>query len=94
MLTDSKTIKIQAPMNKLIHFTTILIFVTLTGNAYSNLTITPPDSVTSIVDKTAAAYIIEEGKTLYGEAKIKDALITTHTIHDCMEFFSSCIPNV
>jgi len=62
-------------MNKLIHFTTILIFVTLTGNAYSNLTITPPDSVTSIVDKTAAAYIIEEGKTLYGEAKIKDALI-------------------
>lgn len=63
-------------MNKLIHFATILIFVTVAGNAYSyDLYIAPPDSTTSIVDKTAAAYIIEEGKTLYGKGKIKDALI-------------------
>ena len=63
-------------MNKLIHFATILIFVTITGNAYSyDLYVAPQDSTTSIIDKTAAAYIIEEGKTLYGKGKIKDALI-------------------
>jgi tetratricopeptide (TPR) repeat protein len=47
---------------------------------YANLlsakdTILPPDSTTSIVDKTASTYMIEEGKTLYNDGKIKDALI-------------------
>lgn len=36
---------------------------------------TPPDSTTSLVDKTAAIYMIEEGKTFYGEGHIKEALI-------------------
>ncbi len=35
----------------------------------------PPDTTTSIVDKTAALYMLEEGKVLYGEGKIKAALI-------------------
>lgn len=71
-----KQSKNRAPMNKLFHFATTLVFVSLVGNAYSHSThFTPPDSTTNILDKTAAAYIIEEGKTLYGEGKIKDALI-------------------
>jgi len=36
---------------------------------------TPPDSTSSIADKTAALYMIEEGKTSYGEGKVRDALI-------------------
>lgn len=34
----------------------------------------PPDSTSTIVEKTAAAYLIEEGKTLYAEGKMRDAL--------------------
>ncbi len=37
--------------------------------------ILPPDSTTSLVDKTAALYIIEEGRALYNEGKTRDALI-------------------
>lgn len=36
---------------------------------------TPPDSTTNIIDKTAAAYIIEEGRSLLAEGRVKDALI-------------------
>jgi len=35
----------------------------------------PPDSTTSLVDKTASLYIVEEGKTLYNDGKTRDALI-------------------
>lgn len=35
----------------------------------------PTDSTSTLVDKTAAMYMIEEGKTLFSEGKIKDALI-------------------
>lgn len=35
----------------------------------------PPDSTTSLVDKSSAIYIIEEGKTLFNEGKVRDALI-------------------
>ena len=38
-------------------------------------TATPPDSTTSIVDKTSAAIIIEDGRTLFSKGKIKNALI-------------------
>ncbi|OFZ08078.1 MAG: hypothetical protein A3D92_09475 [Bacteroidetes bacterium RIFCSPHIGHO2_02_FULL_44_7] len=34
----------------------------------------PTDSTTNIVDKSAAIYMIEEGKTMFSEGKIKDAL--------------------
>ena len=36
---------------------------------------TPPDSTTNIVDKASAAYLIEEGRSLYAEGRMKDALI-------------------
>lgn len=51
-------------------FTLLLTYQTAFGN-----TILPPDSTTTIVDKTAAAYIIEEGRTLYNEGKVREALI-------------------
>jgi len=35
----------------------------------------PPDSSVTIVNKTAAAYLIEEGKTMYMEGKVKDAIL-------------------
>ncbi len=34
----------------------------------------PPDSTSTIAEKTAAMYLIEEGKTLYAEGKMRDAL--------------------
>ncbi len=36
---------------------------------------TPPDSTTNIVDKASAAYLIEEGRTMFTEGRMKDALI-------------------
>jgi len=36
---------------------------------------TPPDSTTSVVDRAAAIYFIEEGRTLFGKGHMKDALI-------------------
>lgn len=35
----------------------------------------PPDSTTSLVDKSAALLIIEDGKKLYSEGKVREALI-------------------
>ncbi len=63
-------------MNKLFQLTLSFAFLLFMGGAYgASLNPEPTDSTTSIVDKTAALYILEEGKTLYGEGKIKDALI-------------------
>ena len=36
---------------------------------------TPPDSTSSIVNKTASLYMVEEGKTSFGAGKVRDALI-------------------
>ncbi len=63
-------------MNKLIHYSIVILVPTSAHTAFGyNTKLTPPDSTTSIIDKTAAAYMIEEGKTLFGERKIKDALV-------------------
>ncbi len=35
----------------------------------------PPDSTSSLVDRSAAIYLIEEGKTAYADGKVRDALI-------------------
>ncbi|NRA11675.1 MAG: PD40 domain-containing protein [Crocinitomicaceae bacterium] len=40
-----------------------------------SLNTTPPDSTTAIVDKASSLYMVEEGKTSYGEGKVRDALI-------------------
>lgn len=50
----------------------LLYFSTAFGRTDSAL---PPDTTTNIVDKTAATYILEEGKTLFGEGKVKAAMI-------------------
>lgn len=52
---------------------TTLLFLVSNSNSFAN--VTPPDSTTSLVDKTAAVYMVEEGKTKYGEGKYKEALI-------------------
>tara|TARA_B110000285_G_scaffold77754_1_gene89532 strand:- start:757 stop:2133 length:1377 start_codon:yes stop_codon:yes gene_type:complete len=44
------------------------------ANAFDNGR-TPPDSTTSVVDKAAAAYFIEEGKTFFSKGLMKNALI-------------------
>ncbi|MBL4861608.1 MAG: PD40 domain-containing protein, partial [Crocinitomicaceae bacterium] len=63
-------------MHHFYRLTLSLLFVlTLTFVNGKSLEVSPPDSTTSFVNKTAAAYIVEEGKTLYGEGKIREALI-------------------
>lgn len=49
-----------------------LLFIT---NSSVFATSTPPDSTTSIVDKASAVYLIEEGRTLFADGRMKDALI-------------------
>jgi hypothetical protein len=41
----------------------------------ASTTFLPPDTTTSIVDKTAAVYLVDEGKTLYLKGQVKNALI-------------------
>lgn len=56
-------------------FRLILMFVIVLGSNMSIASNLPPDSTTTVVDKTAAAYLVEEGKTMYNEGRIKEALI-------------------
>src|SRR5574343_902281 len=60
-------------MNKF-YLSFIAIFL-LTGVSFANKSITPPDTTTSIVDKTASLLLVEEGRTLFNEGKVRDALI-------------------
>jgi tetratricopeptide (TPR) repeat protein len=56
---------------------TILTFTLFVGTislASAKEFVLPPDSTTSIVDKTTAAYMIDEGRTMYLEGKVKNAL--------------------
>lgn len=50
------------------------IFVIIVLLANSSFAITPPDSTATIAEKAAAMYLIEEGKSLYTEGKVRDAL--------------------
>jgi tetratricopeptide (TPR) repeat protein len=48
----------------------------ISGSAFSReISALPPDTTTNLVDKSAAIYIIEEGKTLFNEGKVRDALV-------------------
>lgn len=49
---------------------TIIIF--LAGTSFA--AVTPPDSTSTIAEKAAAMYLIEEGKSLYAEGRMRDAL--------------------
>lgn len=55
------------------HALLFALIVLISGSA--NAASTPPDSTTNLINKTAAAFLIEEGRTLYSEGKVKDALI-------------------
>ena len=44
----------------------------VTTNAFAT---SPPDSISTIVDRAAAALLVEEARTLYQEGKVRDALI-------------------
>ena len=54
-----------------------LLFIILSaGSAFSGeITTLPPDSTTNLVDKSTAAYMIDEGRTLFNEGKVRDALV-------------------
>lgn len=56
---------------------TLLLLLTLFSfvDGVKAATILPPDSSVTVIDKTAAVYLIEEGKTLFFEGKVKDAII-------------------
>ncbi|MCO5260336.1 MAG: hypothetical protein M9916_09350 [Crocinitomicaceae bacterium] len=56
-------------MIKSLSFLIALFYVVTTFAA-----ITPPDSTSTIAEKTAAGYLIEEGKTLFNQGKYRDAL--------------------
>ncbi|NVK64790.1 MAG: PD40 domain-containing protein [Flavobacteriales bacterium] len=54
----------------------VAVFALLfTVNSNASAMTTPPDSTTSIVDKASSAYLIEEGRTLFLDGRMKDALI-------------------
>lgn len=54
----------------------VVVFALLfSANSSAFSMTTPPDSTTNIVDKTAAAFLIEEGRTLFADGRMKDALI-------------------
>ena len=54
----------------------VAVFALLfTANSSAFSMSTPPDSTTTIVDKAAAAILVEEGRTLYTEGRMRDALI-------------------
>lgn len=43
--------------------------------AWANQSVTPPDTTTNLTDKTASLLMLEEGKKLYVEGKVREALI-------------------
>lgn len=59
------------------NYTIILVslFALITNASWSaDFGVTPPDSTSNIVDRTAAAYLIDEGRTFYNQGKVKNAL--------------------
>jgi len=66
----------QTTMNQFIRvFSTLIITLTFsTAFGHTNID-TPPDSTTSVVDRSASLLLVEEGKTLFSEGKVKTALV-------------------
>jgi tetratricopeptide (TPR) repeat protein len=62
-------------MNSLYSVTSTIIVLLISGLSYGTTDVHEPlDSTSNILEKTAAAYLIEEGKTLYQERKYRPAL--------------------
>jgi len=49
-------------------------FLPLVSVANTRLTVAPPDSTSTIAEKAAAVYLIEEGKALYAKGRMRDAI--------------------
>lgn len=60
-------------------FFTLLLLAASSLSSYATgfdkSAITPPDSTTNVVDRSAAILIIEDGKKMYTEGRVRDALI-------------------
>lgn len=65
----------KSVLNQLILLTAVLVWLAASNTSVAFTGTTPPDSTTTLVNKTAAIYLVEEGKTFYNENKIKEALI-------------------
>ena len=52
-----------------------LFALSLNTSFASEITTAPPDSTSSLIDRSAAILLIEEGKTAWSEGKVRDALI-------------------
>lgn len=50
------------------------ISLSVKANIETEFKITPPDSTTNIIDKSTALVLVEEGKRLFAEGKVRDAL--------------------
>ena len=62
--------------NFILMFLTVFMLIISAGKAMANHEMpAPPDTVTSIADRSAALLIIEDAKKLYTEGKVRDALI-------------------
>lgn len=59
-------------------FTFLLFTLTSLSSSASSLehkAITPPDTTTSVIDRSASLLILEDGKKMYTEGRVRDALI-------------------
>lgn len=56
-------------------YLSLFILILSTQTLFSRDFVSPPDTISSIVDKTAALLMIEEGKTKFNEGKVRDALV-------------------
>jgi len=53
-----------------------LLFTLLSiSSSFAKDFVSPPDTTSNVVDRAAALVIIEEGRTLYNEGKVRDALV-------------------
>ena len=62
-------------MKGLLFLTTLLLGFTVSAARFlDNTRILPPDSTSSLVDRTAAVFLIDEGKKLLFAGKSRDAM--------------------